>query len=114
MAYFDVDHTLILYHQPEDTEGLITIGTQRLLPHDNHIQEIKNFKASNWTVVVWSQGGGHWAAQVVTALGLKDYVDVCMTKPHIYYDDYPASEFLPIPIKRYLPSPKGKIPEWVR
>lgn len=69
--------------------------TARLLPHKKHIEQIKKHKMRGHTIIVWSQGGFDWAAAVVKALKLEDFVDLVISKPTWMYDDLPAAGFMP-------------------
>ena len=103
IVFIDVDDTLVIWDWKDispDGIGLITVSdpvsgfTQQLLPHERHINLLKQFKARGHTVVVWSQGGYSWADTVVKALGLEELVDVVMSKPDWYIDDIPAAAFM--------------------
>lgn len=103
-VYFDVDDTLVMWGRagkcnPDDLVWVQETGPRGervgLLPHKSHIAQLKKFgESGNWTVVVWSQGGGDWANAVIEALGLQNFVDVCLTKPVLYYDDLNSHEFM--------------------
>jgi phosphoserine phosphatase len=115
-TFFDVDDTLVMWDAtPEQLEergvdftcpgSLVTIdecGTegfapewkQRLLPHRVHIEQLKKHKQRGHTIIVWSAGGYDWAAAVVKALGLENYVDLVISKPSWFYDDLMPSEFM--------------------
>ena len=104
-AYFDVDDTLVEWKLCSDREAdavKIVDESGRVFYKKAivaHIEELKNQKMTGNTVVVWSAGGGAWAETVVKALGIEEYVDVCLTKPDFYYDDKDVSEWFPT--KRY-------------
>ncbi len=107
IVFFDVDDTLVIWDwKSVDPEGLRLIKvedpeakcSQLVMPHDRHVQLMKQFKARGHTVVVWSQGGWAWAESVVKALGVENVVDYVMDKPSWYVDDLPASMFLGKPI----------------
>ena len=98
--YFDVDDTLVMWPQYSGVvhekwnAAAIPIASPFdkkiyfLVPHERHITLLrKHKKLGKFPIVVWSQGGGAWAEAVVVALGLSDVVDVCMSKPQVYYDD---------------------------
>ncbi len=99
---FDVDDTLVMwdfkYDRPD--EGRVAIhdpydsSTVYLMPHARHVKFLKQCKGRGRSIVVWSQGGCHWAQSVVNALGLSEYVDLVLTKPIAYVDDLPASAWL--------------------
>ena len=89
-VFFDVDDTLVMWNKigedtklPFDNYGSI----EMLTPHQVHIDELKAHKQMGKTIVVWSQGGWEWCKSVVETLELEEFVDVCMNKPDIYYDD---------------------------
>lgn len=69
--------------------------TQMIVPHKHHIEKIIKHKTRGHTVVVWSAGGYDWAAAVIRAFKLENYVDVVISKPTWIIDDLPASEFMP-------------------
>jgi FMN phosphatase YigB (HAD superfamily) len=102
VVMFDVDDTLVMwsdkFHTPET--GKIEFvdpyddTTLYLKPHRKHINFLKQLKARGYTIIVWSGGGYRWAKAVVETLGLKDSVDVVMTKPAKFVDDLPANEVL--------------------
>lgn len=100
IIYFDVDDTLVMWGMADDHPGLINIpsphyGTKNMVvPHPGHIKVLKDRKARGSRIVVWSAGGFAWAEAVVKALGLEQYVDFVMSKPHMYVDDKLASEFM--------------------
>lgn len=105
VIYFDVDDTLVMWGRSPKLElDGIWIHTDCrekrgerlfLVPHKAHITKMKAHKEQGATVIVWSRGGGQWAQDVVTALGLTNFVDACIPKPDIAYDDLPATEVLP-------------------
>lgn len=92
---FDVDDTLIFWdnrlNKPHN--GSLSI----VCPHDNrktfhrvhkrHVDFLKKQHAKGYTVIVWSASGTGWAEAVVNALGISDYVDFVMSKPHKWVDD---------------------------
>lgn len=91
-VFFDVDDTICLWYnnKKNPTKDLLCpyYGTlESFVPHEAHIQAIKDHKAKGDTVIVWSQGGSEWAKAAVDALELHDYVDIIMSKPGKYYDD---------------------------
>lgn len=107
-TFFDVDNTLVLWHDfmPIDESNIhkaikLNAGDYYVmcLPHEKHIQSMKEHKARGHSIVVWSQGGADWAEEVVKKLGLESIVDVVMSKPTWAYDDLPASAFIPEAIR---------------
>lgn len=98
---FDVDGTLVTDNfgrWAPDHPDLIDIeinGTVRtVMPVQEHIELLKMMKAEKKYIIVWSQAGVKWAHKVIQALGLEDYVDLCMMKPMGYVDDNPAHRWL--------------------
>lgn len=93
-VWFDVDSTLVFSH-----EGDIVIdyyGEQRSVrPHKEHISFLKSLKARGYHVKVHSNNGWKWAANVVMALGLQNYVDEVLTKPYKVIDDEQPEAWLP-------------------
>lgn len=112
VAFFDVDETLLIYDIPPDrcheAFDLNIEGRQlfraTVIPHHEHIERLKLHKAWGNGVVVWSRSGYEWAEAAVKALGLEQYVDICLAKPMYYYDDKPCCKILGE--HRYLKSVK--------
>lgn len=95
--YCDVDGTLVDFEYPLDTrpEDLLYINGIAVLPNFKHVKKLQQFKARNFKIVVWSQGGSHWAESVVHLLGIEEIVDIVISKPNWFIDDLPANEFMP-------------------
>lgn len=83
-VYFDVDETLINWY-PKESE--IIIDGYPMGINTDVINYLKQCHRKGCTVCVWSQGGSSWAKEVVEALNLQQYVDVCLSKPHEHVDD---------------------------
>jgi|SRR5581483_1057602 len=117
-VFFDVDDTLVRWNPSQaekDKYGidftcpgglwmnpdgeLVQSGswTERLVPHHQHIEQLKAHKMRGHTVVVWSAGGWDWAEAVVRTLKLEQYVDLVISKPTWCYDDLQPNEFIPKP-----------------
>lgn len=104
VAYFDVDDTLLIYQKDLSSDRyheLFELSipgrelfTAMVAPHHEHVQRVKEHKAWGNGVVVWSRSGYEWAEAAVKALGLEQYVDVCLAKPMYYYDDKPCCKIL--------------------
>lgn len=102
---FDVDDTLVIWDwrsvDPEG-KGLVAIKNgnciEHVLPHYRHIELMRQFKARGHTVVVWSQGGHEWTAEVCKVLGIESIVDLVMDKPNWYVDDLHANAWMKAPI----------------
>jgi hypothetical protein len=90
---FDVDETLIqrlpydgYRHVAEDDRFEIQ-GVHYRIRRDE-VYRLRSFAGSNgFEVVVWSAGGGEWAAQIGGILGLDPYVDLYLGKPDFAVDD---------------------------
>lgn len=107
-CYIDVDNTLCFSH-----EGNIEVdyyGEKRFIKeHHEHTSFLKSLKARGCYIIVHSHNGAEWAANVVKALGLEDYVDQCITKPFKIVDDEAPSTWLPHTI--YMePTPTIMVP----
>lgn len=97
-VYIDVDDTLVfaagdwqhLNHLPS-----VQIGSRTFYVNTALIEKIKDFKAREHTVVVWSAGGMHWAHSVVQTLQLIKWVDHCLSKPDWIFDDKDHSKWMP-------------------
>lgn len=83
-VYFDVDDTLLLWGGDYEINGLPFPA----VAHDEHVTLLRSLKAVGYTVVVWSAGGSAWAERVVQQLGLAECVDVIVSKPSLWIDDY--------------------------
>lgn len=116
-TFFDVDDTLVMWNTtPEqlakrgvdfDCPGSFVLidgelresppWKQRLLPHRKHIEQLIKHKQRGHTIIVWSAGGYDWAAAVIKALKLENFVDLAISKPTWAYDDLQPTEFIPKP-----------------
>lgn len=105
--FFDCDDTLILWNnnysfnksdplsiEIRDPYHIDTEVYLRVRPNLEAIELLKRQHAKDTTIVVWSAGGWQWAEAVVKALGLEQYVSVCMSKPDYYVDDLECKEFM--------------------
>lgn len=114
--YFDVDHTLVMYDLPDDimeSKGIITYchnHKELVVPHDEHIKMLKDCHNAKQVVVVWSQRGSDWCETVVDLLGLREYVDLCVTKPQWYVDDCMVTDFMPHSSRIYRPYARSSDP----
>ena len=106
---FDCDDTLVMHDLASEimeAKGIrIDIHNYSffVVPHEEHIKLLKEFKANNKVVIVWSQGGSDWAEAVVDALNLREYVDLCVCKPHWFVDDLMSFQFMPESTRIYKP-----------
>ncbi len=97
----DVDDTLVMHEQEEPTADIVYVKDilddtrkVKLRANTNMIRLVKEESTRGSAIVVWSRGGYNWAANVIEALELEDYVTMIMSKPLAYFDDKPASEWL--------------------
>jgi predicted phosphatase len=100
---FDVDGCLVIHQAasliPESekievydavTKNLVIVRINRPM-----VRLLRESASRGSFVIVWSRGGYQWAADVVKALGLQDYVNLVMSKPLAYFDDMPVEKWLP-------------------
>jgi FMN phosphatase YigB (HAD superfamily) len=101
--FFDCDDTLVMWdnkHKNFDESNCVVVTDpiigfcEALVPHDEHIRILKEYKRDGKTIVVWSAGGWEWAKAVVEALWLEDFVDAVMEKPMAYVDDLNCVQFM--------------------
>ncbi len=99
-VYCDVDKTLCFSH-----EGNIKVdyyGEERLIrPHVEHISFLKSLHSRGYHIKVHSHNGVEWAANVIRALGLEDYVHEVLNKPFKIIDDQDPKSWLPHTV--YIP-----------
>lgn len=104
---FDVDDTLIMWNNKLKGPGVGDNNVVRIKCdgmefiakfHQKHITNLINHKNRGHHIIVWSAGGGEWAAKAVKALGIEKYVDECMNKPSWYYDDKKVEDWMGSPI----------------
>ena len=113
-VFFDVDSTLVLWDATQEEMAIkgIKFGegdyAVMCVPHEKHIEMLRQHKARNHLIVVWSAGGVSWAEAVIKKLGLEDLVDLVVTKPHFFYDDLPSSMFMPESSRVYKDPIHGK------
>lgn len=100
-AFFDVDETLILMDDIDFQHPLLTTIEDekhgifaRVIPHEAHIQKMKEHHSRGHKVFVWSAGGWAWAQAVVIDLGLEQYVTAIIPKGPWAWDDLPPAEWL--------------------
>lgn len=100
-VFIDVDDTLVMWgKKAKKGQRLVAVtnphsGEQHyLMPHKGHIKVLKDRKARGSFIVVWSSGGYKWSESVIKALKLESYVDLVMTKPHMYIDDKTAKHIM--------------------
>lgn len=100
IRYWDIDDTLVEWKESSwNEEFAVKIGCNDRVVWKKaimeHVNELKLQYLSGAYNIVWSYGGSDWAEAVIVALELQDYVHVIMNKPHAYYDDKDASQWLP-------------------
>jgi hypothetical protein len=98
-VFCDVDGTL-LEHTHDKSLDYVAVPDAvhpgefiKGIPNYNNIRIVKEEHNRGAYVIVWSKGGNQWAADVVTALGLQNYVDIIMDKPTAYIDDLPIEKW---------------------
>jgi hypothetical protein len=81
VVFVDVDDTLVR-----------TSGSKRIpLPHVvRHVQELHDDGA---ILFCWSAGGGEYAAEVATELGIRRCFQACLPKPDVMIDDQPVPDW---------------------
>lgn len=93
ISSFDVDGTLVIWPENPNKKNPGTIefdyGDEKvyLYPHLPHIRFLKNCSLRGDYIEVWSKNNYAWAEQVITKLGLIDYVNVVRSKPSRHIDD---------------------------
>lgn len=84
----DIDGTLIDWFDPNPN---VTITCNGVTRHgkilERHVERVKQHVLWGDSVCVWTKSGMEFAEEVVKVLGLKDYVDLVMSKPFVIYDD---------------------------
>lgn len=98
-TYVDVDGTLLDWGYDEmPSPGKVEVECDGhkfyLRPIKGNIEALKAHAVRGQTIVVWSAGGSHWAEAAVKALGLEQFVTVCLEKPRWYIDDLSAEAFM--------------------
>ena len=113
IVYCDCDDTLVMWgaypYHPEgefcmEFEDPVTHGTLYLKINKKQVDQLKEHKIRGHTIIVWSAGGADWAQEVVRQCGLSGVVDAVMSKPDWFYDDIPASEFMPEDKRKHFPN----------
>lgn len=105
--FSDVDDTLIKWAEPgcdfknhPDAVELNMFGSQIwVIPMLENINTLKKFYETGYEVVVWSLSSKQWADEVVDKLGLRPWVDYCVSKPDFFLDDREVTHFM-LPEKR--------------
>lgn len=88
----DIDDSLACWHNPTvDGPGKLPISfagkTVYLTPHTYHVDLIKMYKERGYFIIAWSANGNQHCKRVIQALGLEEYVDICMSKLTKHLDD---------------------------
>jgi predicted phosphatase len=104
-VYFDIDGTLAL-HNKGDIKVDYYGQDKYIGAHNEHVSFLKSLKSRGYYIIAHSGNGAQWAANVIEALGLTDFVDVCINKPFKIIDDKPFKEWMPpvIFIPNYEPA----------
>jgi hypothetical protein len=115
IVYCDIDDTLVSwnfdYNCPgpnklefKDIDGDILY----LEVIKEHVNVLKSHNLRGHTIILWSAGGADWAEEVGIKIGIDDIVDAYASKPTWFYDDIPASEFMPEHNRKHLLLKKRK------
>lgn len=98
---FDVDDSLVMHDYPDfkgstyvKVHDTVTDGSIRLMVNEPMVRLLKEEAMRGAYILVWSRGGHEWANAVLEALEIKKYVDLIMSKPMVYFDDKPVSEWM--------------------
>lgn len=88
VCFWDMDETLAMDDVNGCVEYIDVAGNKhRCRPHRIHIDQIKKHKARGYTNIVWSGNGHRHAEILIKALGIEEYVDICMSKGTKHWDD---------------------------
>ncbi len=90
IVFYDCDDTLVMEHSKDPDLTYIDVLTGKEKHgkiHKAHVEQVIKHKARGFYNIVWSGNGYKHAEQIVKALGLEEYVDICMSKPCKYWDD---------------------------
>lgn len=101
--FYDVDGTIIIHEShktipPGESLQVFDAVTKQFITvriNKPMVRLLRESKARGSYVVVWSRGGYRWAADVIKALELTEYVDLVISKPLAYFDDTPIEKWLP-------------------
>ena len=95
---FDIDGTLIVPYSKNlpvaRIYDAVTKGTIKVSINESMVRMLREEHHRGGYIVVWSRGGHEWAANVIRALGLEQYVHLVMSKPVVYFDDIPVKKWL--------------------
>jgi cation transport ATPase len=75
VIYVDVDDTLIR-----------TFGTKQI-PISRAVEYVRRKHAEGCTLYLWSRGGGDYAREVASSLGIADLFQTFLPKPDVVFDD---------------------------
>jgi len=96
--FVDCDDTLVMWDLSKYPDlpriQLDCYGPVTLIPNQKNINLVKKFSKLGYTIVVWSQTGVDWAETVAKAVGIEEFVDVCISKPTYYLDDLSSDAWL--------------------
>lgn len=90
VVFWDVDCTLVMEHSKDPDLTYIDVLTGKEKHgkiHKAHVEQLIKHKARGFYNIVWSGNGHAHAEQIVKALGLERYVDICMSKCVKHWDD---------------------------
>lgn len=108
-TYFDIDDTLVSW----ETFGTYTPNSIEFIDPDTNekiylevitenVEALKRHRLRGHNIVLWSQGGAAWCKEVAKKLNITNSVDAYLRKPVWFYDDIPASNFMPESSRKHL------------
>jgi len=83
----DVDNTLIRPDPNGEIHLMYARKVQRFSVIQEHLDLIIEWSDRGHFIIVWSHSGPKWAAQVIKALNIEQYVDLIQAKPSRHMDD---------------------------
>lgn len=96
---FDTDDTLVMwdvssYPDLDDVWVDTPKGSAHLKINQKQVNLLVKLAKVGWFIRVYSGSGANWAASVVQALSIEQYVDECAYKPRGRSDDRPLGDGL--------------------
>jgi len=81
VAYVDIDDTLVR-----------TFGSKRI-PMTGMVRHVRELKEAGVALFAWSTGGGDYACESATELGIEDCFNAFLPKPNVIIDDQSPSDW---------------------
>lgn len=110
----DIDDTLVYNEKPEDQtfeDGILIESInhkQTVWPDEEIIENLKNYKAKGYFIILWSQSGYEWVDAIAKALNLTTIADIGISKVSICLDDLPPSAWITREYKKQKWTKKGE------